>query len=406
MALGRQVSVLLAALVCALALAMFSSRAQGESPEFLIDEDPEGNPYVAGSLLVTFETDEFGKVLKDAGFDRARVADDIPELNVRVVEFPGVKDERTREQRERLLEETRKDLAGNSAVESVDYDYVRQLSYIPNDPRFGSQWGLKKANFPKAWDKKRGSGVKIAVIDTGIAIKHVELRRKIAAQRDFVGKDRWANDKVGHGTHVSGILAARTGNKWGIAGGCPRCNLVVAKALGRYGGTDSRVARAIVWAAKKKPKVMNMSLGGPGYSGTLKKAVNFAQNRGVVVVAAAGNEGTNKPSYPAAYSGVMAVAATNGADRRPKWSNRGKWVDIAAPGTNILSTVPGGYKKYSGTSMASPHVAALAALLADKGYGPKKIKERIFRSAKDIGPKGRDPYYGAGRIDAGRALGS
>ncbi len=119
-----------------------------------------------------------------------------------------------------------------------------------------------------------------------------------------------------------------------------------------------------------------------------------------MVVAAAGNGDTNKPKYPAAYPGVIAVAATNQEDRRTFFSNYGSWVDVAAPGVGILSTVPGGYRSFNGTSVAAPHVSALAGLLAAQGRGTRAIKDRIFRTALDLGPKGRDPYYGRGRIRA------
>ena len=151
-------------------------------------------------------------------------------------------------------------------------------------------------------------------------------------------------------------------------------------------------------------KVVNLSLGSSAHSGTVKDAVDYAKANGAVVVAAAGNGHTSTREYPAAYAGVIAVAATRKDDRRASFSNYGSWVDVAAPGVGILSTIPGGYYSFSGTSVATPHVSALAALLASQDLDPAGIRKRIFNTAVDLGAAGRDPYFGHGRIDAGLAV--
>lgn len=379
----------------------FSASASGQNAdETLVDRDPAGAPYRSGELLVALDAGvDAGKPEEIARAAGATVEDTFPDLDAVLISFPGIRSERAQEAREKALEKARESLEKNPLVESADYNYLRRLYFVPNDPLFKQQWGLRKPGYPGAWNRAQGERVKVGIVDSGIASRHPDLRWKIDGQADFVNKDRRADDRVGHGTHVAGIIAARTDNRTGIAGGCPRCRLLVAKSVGANGGYDSDIARGITWAAKRGARVINLSLGGPGNSAVLKRAVNRALKRGVVVVSAVGNENTSRKSYPAAYRGVIGVAATTAADKRARFSNFGGWVDVAAPGTRILSTYPGGrYRRFSGTSMASPHVAALAGLLAGQGLSKEQIRYRILSTAKDLGRKGRDPYFGAGRI--------
>lgn len=327
----------------------------------------------------------------------------LPDVNAVLISLPDVKNVRAQQVREDALERIKQKLEENPNVEAADYNYLRQPNYLPNDKFFDQQWGLKKPRFPVAWSKADGRGVRVGVVDSGIAAGHPDIKGKVFAQRDFANGDGRAEDRVGHGTHVAGTIAAQTNNRRGVAGGCPQCALLVAKVFDQSGAYDSDVAQGINWSVNRRAKVVNLSLGGPGNSATLKRAVDRAWNKGAVVVAAAGNENTSRPSYPAAYGKVMAVVATTKSDRRAGFSNYGNWVDVAAPGVRIASTVPGGYSNYSGTSMAAPHVSALAGLLADRGFSKKKVRSRIQATASDLGPRGRDSYYGHGRIDAARA---
>lgn len=400
--LERQTTVLLVALVAAVATLAFAAEASGQSEKRPVEEGPAGTPYVSDELIVTYKEHAPPSAVESIGRAvGAEPEEALPDLRARLLEFPAIKNKRARAD---ALKRIKQRLEKNPAVGSVDYNYVRRASYVPDDPKFKRQWGLKKARFPEAWDRVR-RGVRVAVVDTGIRRRHPELRKKIVAQWDFVEGDGVAQDEDGHGTHVAGIVAARTGNKKGIAGACPKCRLVVAKVLdGNGSGTDVDIAKGIVWSVKKGAKVVNLSFSGPGESGTLKNAIDFAASRKAVVVAAAGNERTNKPYYPAAYGNVIAVAATTYKDRRARFSNYGEWIDVSAPGVGILSTYPGGYAYYSGTSQASPYVAGLAGLLAAQGRGPYNVRQRILHTAVDLGPEGRDPYFGAGRIDAARAV--
>jgi thermitase len=399
--LKRQAGVVFVSLLGALALLAFSPAAWGQSAEGAVDHGPAGAPYAAGELIVTYEEEAPDKAVESLDEEAgAEVEEDLPTIDARLFEFPEVEGEPSGEVREEELASIKKELKKDPAVKSVDYNYLRTLSYTPNDPRFDEQWGLIKPRFEDAWSRARGRGIRIAVVDTGADGQHPDLKRKIALQRDFKHNDGTAEDSAGHGTHVAGTAAGATGNGTGVAGGCPACKLLIAKVFSPDVGYDFAIARGITWSADKGAKVINCSFEGPGNSEALKDALDHATSKGAVVVAAAGNGNTGSPSYPAAYSNVIAVAATNKYDQRASFSNHGSWVDVAAPGVDVLSTIPGGYDHRSGTSMAAPHVSALAGLLASQRHGPKAIRDRILRTALDLGPDGRDPYYGKGRIRA------
>ena len=407
MVLRRQAGVFLAALLGAVVLLILSSSAQGQtSTAEPIDEDPAGAPYAAGELIVTYKEGaserKIGQIKQEA---KAAVEEEIPEIDLQVLEFPALKNERAQGIRERILEQKKKALEKDPAVESVDYNYVRTGSYIPGDPKFRLQWGLRKSGFEKAWNSTRGRGVKVALVDSGVHRNHVDLRRKVVAQWDFHNNNRTIEDLNGHGTHVAGIMAARAGNGRGVVGGCPGCRIIVAKALDKnLYGYDSNVIKGILWSARQDARVINLSLGSTARSDAIKKAIKRAQSKGAVVVAAGGNYGNGTLVYPAAYRGVIGVSHTDRYDRRVFDASYGGWIDVAAPGYDILSTVPGEYGYKNGSSMAAPHVSALAGLLASQNFGPGNIQKRILRSAQDLGPRGRDRYYGYGRIRADLAV--
>jgi len=405
--LVRQTGVVLASLFATALFLAFSPAALGEPAEdAALDHSSSGAPYVAGELVVTYEeqasTGAVESLDEEVG---AEVEEKLPEIDARLFEFPKVQGEPSQETRERDLEQLKEKLEADAAVESVGYNYLVRSAYTPNDPRFGQQWGLRKTGFERAWDATRGSGAKIALVDTGMAVGHEDLKRKAILARDFVNDDNTVKDLGGHGTHVAGIAAARTANRKGVAGGCPNCDLLVAKVFDGPGtGTVARIAEGIIWSADHGADVINLSVSHPSFSTADKTAVDYAASKGAVVVAAAGNGDTSDPTYPAAYSSVIAVAATNQDDRRASFSNYGDWVDVAAPGVSVLSTIPDGYASWNGTSMAAPHVSALAGLLAAKGLDRAAIRTRILDTAVDLGPDGHDPHYGAGRISAARAV--
>ena len=406
--LARQTAILTLAALTAVMFLAFIPRAWGQAPERIV-EGPGGARYVSGELIVTYEPEAPKESVNEVGerFE-AQVEDTVPEIDARLLSFPEVKDEQARETREEDLEQIKQNLEQNPAVESVDYNYVRRPTFVPNDPRFDGQYGLQQIRAPAAWNKTRASEeVDIAVVDTGIDADHPDLQAKIEAQRTFLDgvETEGAEDDTGHGTHVAGIAAAVTDNGRGVAGACPGCDLLVAKTFANDAGYDSDVADGIVWATDNGAEVINLSFGGRRKSDALRNAVNYAWDEGAVVVAAAGNMGRNVRFYPAAYRNAIAVAATNKKDRRANYSNYGGWVDVAAPGTKVVSTdLSGGYRQRGGTSMSTPYVAGLAGLLAAQDRSAPKIRNRIENTAVDRGDKGKDKFYGHGRINAYRAV--
>jgi thermitase len=279
---------------------------------------------------------------------------------------------------------------------------------LPNDTEFvvGKQLDLYSLKAPAAWNETLGVGARVAVVDTGIDGDHPDLKSKIVAQKDLVNNDDVAEDDIaGHGTNVAGTVGAVTNNGAGVAAVCPGCKLLVAKAGDSRVLYDSDIVQGIYWSVNNRAKAINLSLGSEGNSSILEHAVDYAWEHGVVVVAAAGNDNTGRPSYPAAYRHVISVSATDQANKRARFSNYGTTVDVAAPGVTILSTVPGGgYGIKAGTSMASPHVAALAGLLASQDLSPPEIRRRIQRTATDLGATGKDNSFGWGLIDANKAV--
>jgi thermitase len=409
----RQFSVLAVALLWAILLLSLAPGAKGEAAaQPMVAEDPSGAPYVAGELLVAYEPGtsaqtEQAVVRRSGGRTAKHLSGEI-----RLVSFPHLGRKEPAAARERALQARLDDLRDDPGVVAADYNYIRTAAaFLPNDPRFGGQWGLKKPAFPGAWDFARGAGAKIAIIDSGIAQNHPDIG-KISAQTDYVSDDAVANDPYGHGTHVAGIAAALTNNGRGVAGGCPRCELLVARVLNANGdGTDADIIDGIGWSVRHGADVINLSFARGQRSSVLETKINsaYANGNGAVIVAAAGNEGLRSqptlPQYPAAYGNVIAVSATNQSDGLASFSSRGSWVDLAAPGTDILSTgAGGGYYKESGTSEAAPFVSALAGLLASKGKTASEIRQRMQSSATDLGASGFDPKVGHGRINARRAL--
>jgi serine protease len=279
------------------------------------------------------------------------------------------------------------------------------------DPYRAGQWDLTRIQAPTAWSTSTGAGVTVAVIDSGVDAAHPDLAGQVLPGIDLVaGTTGTSIDPNGHGTHVAGTIAALTGNGLGVSGVAPHARILPVRVLGANGsGSTSAVANGVTWAADHGADVINMSLGSSTQVSALTNAIAYARSRGVVVIAAAGNSrSTGSPTaYPGADPGVVAVAATDSADNYASYSNRGGYVDLAAPGSGIISTYPGGgYVSMNGTSMASPHVAALAALLKayDTTAGPDRIEQAMQSSAVDLGTAGKDADYGYGRIDAVAAL--
>ncbi|MEM3041571.1 MAG: S8 family peptidase, partial [Nitrososphaerota archaeon] len=385
---------------------------------------------VLGEFLIGFKgsSEEAASLVEAAG---GIVLDRIDAIHVLVVKFENLNIQSFAEP---LKESIFTFIEPNGLVKiPVEFGDIVNASdasaaFTPNDTFWSSdpmslkgQWNLRVIQADKAWDIQTGTrSVMVAVVDTGVFRDHVDLKScYIAGGRDWVNNDDEPDDDHGHGTAVAGVIAAETNNAYGVAG-LAQVSILAEKALDRTGaGTWANVAKAIVHAADTGAHIISMSFGGYTSSATLESAVKYTYDKGCLLVAAAGNGNTDRPFYPAALPNVLAVASTYGEDdQRAPYSNFGEYVDISAPGgfdVNLNGRVDIGehwilstYRENDkfvylyGTSLAAPHVSGLAALY--KSRYPKatciQIEEILKRTAEDIGPKGWDPYYGYGRINA------
>jgi serine protease len=310
----------------------------------------------------------------------------------------------------------------------------------PNDPLYQYQWHFDQIDVIGAWKKSTGKGAVVAVIDTGVAYKDKgsqftqtpDLKgTKFVGGYDFVDDNDEALDEHGHGTHVAGTIAQTTNNAYGVAGVAFNAKIMPLRVLNKNGyGSVSDIVDSIRFAADNGAHVINMSLGGPLPSLAMRSAIQYAHGKGVVVVAAAGNSGRRMRSFPAAYKHVIAVAATQYDRKTTFYSQWGAFVDIAAPGGNTRvdqnrdgrpdgvlqqtlkpgSTSEHDFALYMGTSMAAPHVAAVAALIVSTGTtNPDKVEEILKATADDTGSDKVDKYterFGAGIMNANAATGN
>jgi len=272
---------------------------------------------------------------------------------------------------------------------------------VTGDPLADSKpWPFLITRLPSAWQLVTGDpGVTIAIVDTGVS-PHEDLPTLLPGW-DFLNGDADASDDHGHGTAVAGVLASLAGNGQGSAGVCWSCTVLPVKALGPDGyGTWSAVATGITWAADQGADVINLSLGAPGASATVKTAVEYARSRGAIVVAAAGNAGSTTPFYPADFPGVLAVAASDETDTLYSFSNRGSWVELSAPGCASTVSLGGGWSEFCGTSAAAPFVSGLAALARSLAptAGAGQLEAALLATAHPVAG------VSAGRIDARAAL--
>ncbi len=363
--------------------------------DFLSQEPTARSDYRPGQILLKFRAEVPELVAAD--ILRARgltIAGELGDLKVLRVAVP-----------EGLEEALVESLSQDPRVEYAELDYLAHATLIPNDKYYSSQWAPGKIQAPSAWDIAVGSSeVIIAVLDTGVDLNHPDLGSKIVAGWNFVQPGEGPQDDHGHGTHVAGIAAAETNNGVGVAGISSGARIMPVKVLNAQGdGYYSDVAAGVAWACDHGASIINMSLGGVEFSATLHEAIEQAYDDGCLLAAAAGNEGGNQVLYPARDSATIAVAATDQSDGRASFSNYGSQIDVAAPGVSIYSTLwDDTYGYMQGTSMATPHVAGLAALVwsVDSGLTNAEVQGIIEATTDDFGYPGWDPYYGFGRINA------
>jgi type VII secretion-associated serine protease mycosin len=303
---------------------------------------------------------------------------------------------------------------------------VRRLAFSVDDGSVNRlpdevPWGFNRIGLNQVRAINAGSSqVVVAVVDTGIDLSHPDLTQQLVPGINTLPNASGPDDDHGHGTHVAGVIAARPYQGRGLVGIAPRCRLMPIKVLDREGkGATDDIVAGIVWAVNNGASVINLSLGGTGGSRALREAVDYAIAKDVLLVAAMGNQGENLQEYPAGYPGVIAVGASDESDQKAGFSNTGSWISVCAPGENILSTLPTrpvhvvkneGKQMYydwmDGTSMAAPFVAGVAALLRAQypNLSAQVIKQRLEKTADDLGSAGYDEEFGFGCINAARAL--
>ncbi len=299
-----------------------------------------------------------------------------------------------------------------------------EMQLRPNDPLYALQWNLVRIRAPQAWATSTGGPVIVAVIDSGVDLEHPDLQANLVSGVDYVDRlpgglpSTNPQDENGHGTHVTGIVAAVGNNAIGVSGTAWTARVMPVRVLDKNGnGYVTDAVLAIKWAVEHGGRIINLSLGTPETDSlaVFEDAVRYAQARNVLVVAAAGNLPPftlGQPVYPASFAGVVGVGATNMSDAVAGFSNQGPFVDVTAPGESIHSTylvseVGGsGYRAMNGTSMATPHVSGVAALLWSRYPQLSAIQvAAILRgSAQDFGDPGYDQAYGWGRLDAAAAM--
>ena len=307
-------------------------------------------------------------------------------------------------------------LARQAGVLRIEDDAVATILGKPENPGNKTPlqpaeilpWGIDRIDAELAWSVSTGIGVKVAVVDTGIDLNHPDLAANIKGGINTISPLKSPNDDNGHGSHVAGTIAG-IDNTIGVIGVAPGASLYAVKVLGKSGsGWISDIIEGIDWCISNNINVINMSLGSSSDVQSFHDAIIAAYNAGIVIVAAAGNSGPgdNTVSYPGAYIEVIGVSATGSNDIIASFSSRGPQVDLAAPGMSIFSTVKGGgYATYSGTSMASPHVAGVAALViaANTGISAPEVRNELTNTADNLGTDGWDNLYGWGLVDAEQA---
>lgn len=294
---------------------------------------------------------------------------------------------------------------------------VPRLAASPNDALFDKQWHHKTIGSVPAWAVQKGKkNILVAIVDTGMDCGHPDIAANVDTSKTFSAyNDDGCTDKQGHGTHVGGTVAAVTDNQIGVAGVAPDVTLMSAKVLSDSGsGSYASVAAGIVAAADAGAQVISMSLGGPSNSAVITEAIKHAMSKGALSVAAMGNDGNERPSFPAAIDGVFSVGATDINNKIARFSQYGSHIDISAPGVNIMATFPRNasgmpgtnYGAISGTSMATPIVSGVAALVMSQNPGitAEQVKTILKASAVDQGDAGFDKYFGAGIVNAEAAL--
>jgi len=398
---GFSLSLLLLALLAGYAgfgeAAPASASAQGNKPPAVVEKAAPYVGWARGRLLVApragLSGGQFEQALKSVN---GRSKGYIRQLNTHVVELSTGADEAA------AMRELRK----NRKLKYVELDMAVAPAASVSDPAYGNSWALPKIQAPAAWDSANGSGVTIAILDTGIDSAHPDLAPNLVPGWNVYDNNSNTADVNGHGTWVAGVAAMAANNAKGSAGVAWGAKIMPVRiADANAYAYWSTVAQGIYWAADHGAKVVNVSYNGVSGSATVQSAAQYLRSKGGVVVVAAGNSGGLESI--AASDALLSVAATDQNDARASFSSYGAYVDLAAPGVSVYTTtVGGGYSNASGTSFSSPVVAATAALMlsANGKLTPADVDRILKTTSLDLGAAGYDQYYGSGRVNAAAAV--
>jgi thermitase len=360
--------------------------------------DTEGNAYIPDQFIISY-------VASAADKDKKAIKDEIKALRSEVL--PGIRAELVRVEKGNGKAALAL-LKTNKKVAYAEPDYIARTAYVPNDPGYVGQKQLPLMRTPEAWDVRRdSSNILVAVLDSGITMGNTDMKNKVVGGYNFIANNTVTDDDYGHGTQVSSVIGAIMNNNYGIAGIAPMSDLLAVKVVDSTGsGSYSNMIKGIDYAIQQGAKVINMSMGGRASSVALQDAVNRAISKGVVIVAAAGNEGSTALSYPAAFDNVIGVGAVDASLNKMSYSNTGKGLTIMASGTAQVATKGTLITGASGTSYSSPYVAGLVALMLaeNESLSPAKVMDIIGTTAKDLGAVGYDSTYGYGLVDMGSAM--
>lgn len=374
--------------VAGLALGAASAVAQQAAERYM---------YAPGRILVQpragLPVVELDKILREHGGRRSRA---LARINVHVIELP---------QQANVIAVVQA-LSRNPKLKFAEMDRVWQPGMIPNDPQYASAWHLPKIGTPTAWDTAQGTGVTIAILDTGVDTAHPDLAPQLVPGWNFYDGNDNVADVYGHGTAVAGVAAAAGNNALGVASVSFRSKIMPMRITDGQGyGYSSLMASALTMAADNGVKVANISFLGVSGSSTVASAAQYMRSKGGVVVIAGGN--TNSLRTDPVSTAFVAVSATDSADARASFSSWGDYIDVAAPGVGLLTTTRGGgYGGFSGTSASSPVVAGIYALMmsAKPGLSPTTLDNALFTTAVDLGTSGFDQQFGNGRANAAAAV--
>lgn len=354
-------------------------------------------PFAKGRLLVEpangISETRFNQMLNQLGAKSIKV---IPQIDLHLVQLPAQADEHAMAA---LLNH-------NPLVKFAELDSQLPAEQTANDTYYSLAWQLPKIQAPTAWDSSKGAGITVAIVDTGVYAAHPDLTGKVLSGWNVVSNNSDTSDITGHGTGVAGTVAAASNNSTGVTSVAWDAMLLPVRVSNSSDGSAylSDLANGVVWAADHGARVANVSYGVSG-SASVQSAANYMRGKDGVVVVSAGNSGAYDSTAPS--DALLSVGATDSSDAIASFSTSGSFVDLSAPGVNIPSTsASGGYSYWSGTSFSSPVVAGVAALVlaANPALSPAQVDSILTSSSDDLGSPGYDIYFGAGRVNAARAV--